>query len=360
MRWPWQRKSSQDQFIVSWAGQTFAYVRARPGAGGNFRVLMAGVERQGEGGMDELVQRLQALGLKGLQAKVMLCPEQYQLLQIEAPAVAPEELRSAARYQIRDMVSAHIDDITLDVMRVGDGLQKGPGHLFVVAATNAVIRDVMALGEAMSWPLKVIDIQENAQRNLQNLQAARANLRERAHATLMLAEGHQAVFTISANDELFYTRRLDLPAGFMGMKWSRGARTEVPADTGFTPVQEYVPDYSVGGESFGTDYSAPAHHDPSGSGNADDEAELERAQRFVVEVQRSLDLWDRSWSHMPLHGVHVYAGARSGELAQWLSRETGQNVSPLDVDALMPGLDTVDGDDRALCAALCGVLLRIE
>jgi MSHA biogenesis protein MshI len=80
----------------------------------------------------------------------------------------------------------------------------------------------------------------------------------------------------------------------------------------------------------------------------------------VVEVQRSLDLWDRSWSSMPLAGLRVYAGERTAELVEWLSRETGQAVSALDADALFTGLQTVPVADQAVCLPLLGVLLRTE
>ena len=41
--------------------------------------------------------------------KAHLSQQQYQLLQIDTPPVAPEELRAAARFQIREMVNVHID-----------------------------------------------------------------------------------------------------------------------------------------------------------------------------------------------------------------------------------------------------------
>ncbi|OGB33793.1 MAG: hypothetical protein A3F78_20665 [Burkholderiales bacterium RIFCSPLOWO2_12_FULL_61_40] len=353
MRWPWKRKSSLDQLIVSWSAQTLAFVRARAGDSGLFEIRQIGVERQGADSMDAFVHRLQALGLKGMAAQVMLQPDQYQLLQIDAPAVAPEELRSAARYQIREMVQAHIDDITLDVMRVGDGQQKGSGHLFVVAATNAVVREVMDLGNAMHWAVPVIDIQETAQRNLQSALAARDGKADRANAALVVVDGHQAVLTISANEELFYTRRLELPEGFMAMTWSEGVEAVAGPDDAFTPVGEYVPDYSVGGVSAGTDYSAVSTTGANGMGN-------ERVQRFVVEVQRSLDLWDRSWSSMPLTGLRVYAGERTAEMAEWLGRETGQMVTGMDMDAWFPGLQSMPTADRAVCFPLLGVLMRTE
>ena len=360
MRWPWKRQGSNQQLVVSWSGQTFCYVLARAVDNGLHEVLRMGVERQGADSTEDFMRRLQGLGLKGLEARIMLRPEQYQLLQIDAPAVAPEELRSAARYQIREMLNTHVDDVTLDVMRVGDGQQKGTPHLFVVAATNAVVRGVLGLGDTMHWTVSVIDIQETAQRNLQSALAGRDGGADRANAALVLIDGQQAVLTISANEELFYTRRFELPEGFLAESWGHdNDESAKPADTGsFTPVDEYVPDYSVGGVSYGNDYSdAPLVHAESVAGSAGDD---DKAQRFLVEVQRSLDVWDRSWSSMPLNGVRVYAGKRSQELSKWLATQLGQTVTALDVNALFPGFEGGTEGDRALCLPMLGVLMRTE
>ena len=353
MRWPWQRQGSDEQLVVSWSGQTFAYVLARSRADGGHEVLKFGVERQGGDAVNDtqdLIRQLQGLGLKGFETRVMLRPEQYQLLQIDAPAVPPEELRLAARYQIREMLHTHVDDVTLDVMRVGDGQQKGAGHLFVVAATNAVLREVLELGEALQWKVSVIDIQETAQRNLQSALAERDGRADRANAALVLVEGQQAVLTISANEELFYTRRFDLPEGFFaGFADATGA---------FIPVSDYVPGYSGAGVSYGNDNADARPIPPTAvAGGA---LEEDRAQRFLVEVQRSLDLWDRSWSGMPLNGMRVYAGERSEALSTWLAAQLGQTVLPMDVHALFPGFEGGAAGDRALCLPLLGVLMRSE
>lgn len=349
MRWPWKRRALKDQLIVSWSGKTLAFVRGRAKPDGTFSVRQWGVERQGEDSLNNFVQRLQALGLKGAGAQVMLRSEQYQLLQIEAPAVAPEELRSAARYQIREMVNTHIDDITMDVLRVGDGQQKAANQLFVVAATNAVVREALDLAQAMHWNVTVIDVQETAQRNLQNALAAQDAKSDRASALLMIAGDRQAVLTISAHDELFFSRRLDLPEGFMAMQWAANSEMAAPAIDAYTPVDEYVPDYSTGGSS-GADYSGAQ------AGLSDND----KAQRVLVEVQRSLDLWDRAWSSLPLSGVQVLAGERSAELAQWLGREMGQSVTAMDLNPRFEGLQGIDAADQAYCAPLLGVLLRTE
>lgn len=347
MRWPWKGKSSKDQLIASWSAGVFAYLRAPVNLDGLFAVAQMGVERQGSDSMEDFVRRLQSLGLKGAAAHIMLRPEQYQLLQIDAPPVAPEELRAAARFQIREMVNVHIDDITLDVMQVGDGQQKGPNHLFVVAAKNEVVRQVIALGDALSWKVQVIDIQETAQRNLQSALAKMDGRLDRADAALLVCDESQAMLTISANEELFFTRRLDLPQGFLAMPWGTGLDAVADAaPDAFTPVSEYVPDYAGGSAS-------------SGAASAD-QGDADRVQRFVVEVQRSLDLWDRTWSSMPLSGLRVYAGERSTELAGWLSREMGQTVAAIDVAAQFPGFDSMPIADQMYCLPLLGVALRTE
>ncbi len=357
MRWPWQRSRSAHQLVLSWSGKTLAYVTARPQSDDAFDVLQLGVMRQGDESLEDFTRSLQTLGFKGMEATIMLRSTQYQWLQIDTPNVPPEELRSAARYQVREMLQTHVDDVTLDVMRVGDGQHKGAGNSFVVAATNAVVAEVMAMADALHCSVSVIDVQETAQRNLQSALALRDGSLERANAELILIEGQQAMLTISANQELFYTRRFDVPEGFLTATWGQGVAAEAPID-GFTPVQEYVPDYAVGDISLGSDYTASpqARPDVRGVSSPDDD----KAQRLVLEIQRSLDVWDRTWSSLPLNGLRVFAGDRSAELARWLVQQLGQTVTPLDVSEIFSGLDSVSASDLAMCLPLLGVLLRSE
>lgn len=357
MRWPWQRTYSTDQLVLCWWGKTFAFVQARRQAAGAYQILAMGVEHQGLDDREAFVKRLQGLGFKGLRATFMLRSEQYQLLQIATPAVPPEELRSAARYQVREMLQSHVDDVTIDVIQVGDGQHKGTGHSFVVAATNVVVKEVMDLASALDCKVSVIDIQETAQRNMQSELARRDGTLARANAALILIDGEQAVLTISANEELFYTRRFDVPEGFLRASWGQGVAAAAPVD-GFTPVEEYVPDYGLGDVAFGNDLStAQPRQDASPGASQLDE---DRAQRLVVEVQRSLDVWDRTWSTLPLSNLRVFAGERTAELANWLALQLGQVVTSLDVTSMFPGFEAANGVDQSLIVPMLGVLLRAE
>jgi len=336
--WLRKRQSSKDHLAVSWSGQTLAYVLARSESGQSCKVLKFGVESQSAeaGGLEDIVRRLKALGLEGFHASAMLRPEQYQLLRIRTPPVAPEELRGAARYQILKMLDTPVDDVTIDVMRVGDGRSRGvghpAGHLYVVAAKRAAIRSLMELSDAMRWTVSVIDIQETAQRNLQNALVAGEGPRrlDRAHAALMLLDPYFALLTVCVNGELFYTRRFNLPPGFAAGAW----------------------------DEAGTN-GQPVPFDP-GSDMPGERGDDERASRFLLEVQRSLDLWDRIWTGLPLAGISMYAGARSAELSGWLTRQLGQSVQPMDVTAQFPGFVGKSMSDEASCMPLLGLLLRTE
>lgn len=343
IRWLLKRPSAKDHLVVSWSGQTLAYVLARNLGSHGFEVLKFGVERQPEGadrgGLDNLVRRLKALALDGFQVSIMLRPDQYQLLRIRTPAVAPDELRAAARYQIIKLLDTQLNDVTIDVMRVGDGRSRGAGHLaghlFVVAATLALLRDVLDLCDAMRWSVSVIDIQEMAQRNLQTALAPHHARPGRANAALVLLDSTQAVLTIAADGELFYTRRFDLPRGFLDGAWDDGrpAATEGPA------------------------MPWPTDTAPGLSGDLDQEA---RANRFLMEVQRSLDHWDRLWSNLPLDGILLYAGSRTADLSGWLTQQLGQTVRPMEFAAQFPGFGGQPINEEAACLPLLGLLLRTK
>jgi MSHA biogenesis protein MshI len=355
MRWPWHRQNPADRLVCAWANQTLSYVLARPQADGKFEVVTLGSQTQGAETLDSFASSLQDQGFKGLNVSFMLSIDQYQFLQIDTPAVPPEELRSAARYLIRDMLQTHVDDVTLDVVRVGDGKQQSNPHSFVAAATNVVLQAHMALADAMDWRVSVIDIQGMAQRNLQSALARSQGQAERANVALVVLPGQQALLTICANDELFYNRRFDVPDGFLAGDWGQDVVAQVAPADAYTPVEEYVPDYA------NADLAYAAYTPEASKGNLDiGSRAADQSQRLVVEVQRSLDVWDRTWSGMPLSQFRVYAGARSAELAQWLMSQLGQNVIPLEVNALFSGLDASLLATHPLCLPLLGVLLRAE
>ena len=331
MRWPWERKGSNDRLVVSWSGQKLAYIKTRLLPDGTHKVLNMGVEYQGAEHMEAFVRRLHNLGLKGLDAQVMLRSDQYQFLSIEAPAVPDEELRSAAGYQLKSMLKGPTGDFTIDVMRRGLGPQETQSsHLFVVAAESKAIGEVLALGDAMHWNIALIDVQETAQRNLQG---ALSEQNGRATAALVSSSGNSMILTIAANGALFYSRQFSLPEQLLV------APLEYGNDTSEGTVESSLSVSPITGEAL------------------DDTPHDAKMQRILLKVQRSLDIWNRSWTSMPLDGIQIYAGERSEELSSKFALAFGQTIRPMDVSGLFPEFDDGIESEKALCLPLLGTLL---
>ncbi|MCK7499107.1 MAG: hypothetical protein MZW92_57965 [Comamonadaceae bacterium] len=207
--------------------------------------------------------------------------------------MAPDELKAAARWHVKDLVEQRLDELTLDVMPVGDERSHGARHLFVAAARSSLIRQRVELAAAAGIELTVVDIVENAQRNLQCALAAADGLEARATAALT-RHGGQALLTICAAGELFYARRLE------------GLDLKAPA----TVAPKLAEADAAGRSSCRPSSTTAPSRRPHDRQDADE-------PRLVIELQRSFDVWERTWRDLPLaavvdrpgRGHHVLAAA---------------------------------------------------
>ena len=79
---------------------------------------------------------------------------------------------------------------------------------------------------------------------------------------------------------------------------------------------------------------------------------------LVIELQRSLDLWERSWPDLPLAGLQLHAGERSEALATLMRGVLGLEVAVLDPARLFTGLERTSAAERSALLPLLGALLR--
>lgn len=335
LRLPWQRRARSDRLVIACSDDRFVYLQAD-----GRRLRRCGVEERGGDTPQAFARRVRALGLPAHEVIAVLPLAQCQLLQIEAPAVPAEELKAAARWRIKDLVDTRLDELTLDVLVVGDGRPRASKQLFVAAAHTAAVRETGDRARAAGLPLSVIDIRETAQRNLQTALAERAGRLPRASAALVL-QGDQCLLTISAAGELFYTRRLDWDADTLNAV--HAAATPAAARPAQAPVESLEMMDIV-------DYGAEPE-----TGSAGDAGEV---PRFVIELQRSLDVWERTWPDLPLAGIVVHAAGQSQALAELLERSLGLAVEPLDTTALFPELADKPPALREAVLPLLGTLLR--
>lgn len=141
---------------------------------------------------------------------------EYTLLLTEAPIVPREDMRSAVRWRIKDLIDFPVDDALVDVFDVPKGGATGAAHsIYVVAARNNAIRRVADLCSDAGINLDVIDISELAQRNLATLCAEDA-----AGLALLLLEADHGLITITRGGELYFSRRIEV-----GIETLRGAES---------------------------------------------------------------------------------------------------------------------------------------
>lgn len=141
------------------------------------------------------------------QCATLLRPGDYQMLVVEAPTVPAAELKSAIRWRIKDLLDYHVDDATVDVLDIPpESDQAGRNHaMYAVAARNDTIRDCVKSFESAHIPLSVIDIPEVAQRNISALHETEAR-----GVALLYFHGDFGLLTITYRGELYLSRRIDI------------------------------------------------------------------------------------------------------------------------------------------------------
>ncbi|MBU1666501.1 MAG: agglutinin biogenesis protein MshI [Gammaproteobacteria bacterium] len=133
----------------------------------------------------------------------LLDHEAYQTVLIEAPNVPDDELPSALRWKVKDLINFHIDDAVLDHLPV-PGRAGQPPSLYVVAAQAPAVRDLARPYQQADLPLAAIDIREAAQRNL----SVRLAPEDYAVAVLHF-DGESGLLTFTFGEDLVLSRRIE-------------------------------------------------------------------------------------------------------------------------------------------------------
>ena len=268
-----------------------AHVERR--AQGKPRVHRWGIVKLDEKDGAELQQTGHEYQLGRYRCATLLHPAEYQLLMVDAPNVPREELKAAIRWRIKDLLEYHIDDATMDVLDIPfDKDAPGKSHyMYTVAAKNEIVQGQIARFEQARIELQVIDIAETAQRNI-------AQLYETAHRGIgMLTFDHAGgLFTLSFEGELYLARRLDVT-------WSQlvGSREN--------QRQTYF-------------------------------------ERIVVELQRSLDHFERQYPNIALSELLLGPMPEDIGLVAFLSSQLYQPLRQIDLADVLEFAEADIGVDK--------------
>ncbi len=275
-----QRKPGWLALLPQGGRLTLAHVVRDAGSRPEVRLLDSFALEKSEA--EALIRLRTARQLKSYACTTLLGDSEYNLTQLDAPAVPVEERKEALRWAIKEMVSYPVESACIDVLdipSVGMPPGRSAGVMVVSASEKAVLARVAAF-EAAKIPLAVVDIPELAQRNV----AALLEDENRGLAFLRIDESGM-MLTLTFHGELIAVRR------------------------GETSTLQL-----------------------NGS-DADQRARVK--ERLVLELQRSLDNFDRQYSHIPISKVVLACYPDVENLAIELGENTYVPVKAMDLSSVL-------------------------
>lgn len=218
------------------------------------------------------------LGLATRRCLAVLRHGEYQLIQTEAVEGTPDEARDILRWKLKDQVEFAVDAAAVDLLPIPGG-GRTP-QVFAAIAAEAVVAPLVQAFQTAKVPLEVIDLPELSQRNLATLFEESG----RALAALVF-DDIEGLLTFTVDGELLVVRHVEI-----------AARQIIAAD-------------------------------------ADRRAAL--FERIALDVQRSLDNFDRMYSAIPLSRLVVGALPGVDGFADYLRDNLTVQVAPMDLGSVL-------------------------
>lgn len=252
------------------------HVRREPGH--KPRVLMADSVEKGVDDAATLAALRKSLRLDRFRCLALLGHGSYQLLQTEAVAGPAEEAREVVRWKLKDLVDFPVDNAAVDLLPIpSEG--RAP-QMFAALAPESVIAPLVQAFQAAKVPLAAIDLPELSQRNL----AALFEQNGRGLATLIFDED-EGLLSFTRDAELLVVRHVEITA-----------RQLVAAD---------------------------------------EERRAMLFERIALDVQRSLDNFDRGYSAIPVAHLLVAPIPGVEGFLSHLRANLTIPVLPLDVSSVL-------------------------
>ena len=245
---------------------------------------------------------IQDRGLDKAACATLLDIGDYQLLMVEAPEVPQSELKAAIRWRIRDLIDFHIDDAVLDVFDTPpSGARAVQEHLYVVVSRSALVKERIETLQSVGTALDVIDIPELALRNI----AAQLE-QDNSGQAMLFFNADQGLITLTRNATLYLARSMDI--GYQQLL-----------------------------------------------------ATPELVDRLALEIQRSMDYYDRHFQQAPITSITLCPLPEVlPQLAEQLEQQTGIPVQQVKLEDIVEVHEPVDAKQFATCMLAIGAALRTE
>lgn len=242
------------------------------------KVLLA--ESMERGGDDVLMlsSLRKPFGLGGKRCTALLRHGEYQFIQTDAVEGDSDEAREIVRWKLKDQVEFSIETAVVDLLPIPSA-GRTP-QVFAAIAPESAVGPLIRSFQAAKVPLTTIDLPEMSQRNL----AALFEEDGRGLATLIF-DDIEGLFTFTVNGELLVVRHVEIS------------------------VRQIIA--------------------------ADKERREMLFERIALDVQRSLDNFDRMYSSIPLSRLIVAPIPGVDDFIDYLRGNLTVPVSPMDLGSVL-------------------------
>lgn len=252
----------------------------------------------------------------------------YQRVNIEAPAVPVNEMSLAIRWKIHELIDVPSDDAVIDYYHVPD-FSEGVPSLEVIACPNATVKPLVKHCIQAGLSLTVIDIQETTLRNLAALLPNNS-----LGVAILYLQPYSGVILIQKQGVIYMARKIAI--GY----------EQLDAEN-----------------SFSSDILAEMEHDnlllESQSFGDDTPAILKVHDSLALEIHRSLDYVESYYNIGSVTELAIIPWAgETKELVDKLTIFYGITAYPMDLAFLLDYDSALDYATQSLCAPVIGATLR--
>ena len=244
--------------------------------------------------------------LNGSPCNYVLTPRDYNLYLIESPPVEPQELKSAVRWKIKDLLDIPAEEAAIEVFPVPeDAFQGRSKMLYVVVAQKSRIESIVELVSKCDLNLSSIDIPELAMRNISS-----QFLNDEHGLAFMDLRRAGSTLNMSRAGQLYLTRKIN---------------TQLDNNVMASPDWESLRD------------------------------------RLVLEIQRSLDYYESQMAQNPISQVVLAPRvADTQQMADSLSEVMAVKISVLDYASRLDHAEGIEPQQQQSCMVAIGAALRAD
>ena len=246
------------------------------------------------------------------------------LVMLEKPEVADNEIRQAVRWRIKDSLSFDVNDAIMDVFEIPGQKERGRTPLvYVTAAEKSSLKQRIKIFEEQNLEIESIDIAELVMRNVAALLPE-----DQQGVALLKLDATKGLMTLTQESSLYLARNIDV--GYTSLSLNNSILGETLNEDGGLALEEGM--------------------------SPDQQRSLDA---IVLEVQRSLDYYESHFAKPAINSLVIAPlPFEIPGMVKYLASALGLQVRLLDLNAVLDTQIPISDETQANCFFAIGSALR--